>query len=140
MNARRVLFAAVLLLMMAGSRGPLLAHHSFSMFDMEKDVTYEGVVVEFMWINPHVHFILEVKPGSERDLRKPRTLRDGSGKPIDYDGNYVYNAGGYYGDGGCTTFRFFPRHGAYQRWMRWMSAVMSSLRSNVGPMPMIFAG
>lgn len=22
--------------------------------------------------------------------------------PYDYDGNYVYDAGGYYGDGGCT--------------------------------------
>jgi hypothetical protein len=62
MNARRVVFAA-LLLMMAGSGGPLVAHHSFSMFDIDKDVTYKGVVVEYMWINPHVHFILDVKPG-----------------------------------------------------------------------------
>jgi len=37
--------------------------------------------------------ILEVKPGSARDLRTPRTLRDGGGKPIDYDGNYVLDAG-----------------------------------------------
>src|SRR5205085_7690451 len=25
--------------------------------------------------------------------------------PYDYDGNYVYNAGGYYGDGGCTIIQ-----------------------------------
>ena len=37
--------------------------------------------------------ILEVKPGSDRDLRTPRTLRDSAGKPVDYDGNYVLDAG-----------------------------------------------
>ena len=62
MNARRVVFAAALL-MIAGSGGPLVAHHSFSMFDIEKDVTYQGVVLDYNWINPHVHFTLEVKPG-----------------------------------------------------------------------------
>ena len=25
--------------------------------------------------------------------------------PYDYDGNYVYNAGGYYGDGGCAIIQ-----------------------------------
>jgi hypothetical protein len=33
----------------------VLAHHSFSMFDMDKDVTYKGVVSEYKWVNPHVH-------------------------------------------------------------------------------------
>jgi aldose 1-epimerase len=37
--------------------------------------------------------ILEVKPGGERDFTAPRTLRDGAGKAIDYDGNYVLDAG-----------------------------------------------
>jgi aldose 1-epimerase len=37
--------------------------------------------------------ILEIKPGSERDFLTPRTLRDASGKPIDYDGNFVLDAG-----------------------------------------------
>jgi aldose 1-epimerase len=38
--------------------------------------------------------ILEVKAGSDRDLRAaPRTLRDASGKPVDYDGNFVLDAG-----------------------------------------------
>jgi hypothetical protein len=62
MNARRVVFAA-LLLMMAGSSRPLVAHHAFTMFDIQKDVTFQGVVVEYMWVNPHVHFIVDVKPG-----------------------------------------------------------------------------
>lgn len=37
--------------------------------------------------------IIEVTPGGERDLRKPRTLRRADGTPIDYDGNYVLDAG-----------------------------------------------
>lgn len=40
-----------------------LAHHSFAMFDMDKDVTYKGVVVEYTWVNPHVHITVDIKPG-----------------------------------------------------------------------------
>ena len=29
------------------------AHHSFAMFDLEKQVTVEGTVKEFQWTNPH---------------------------------------------------------------------------------------
>ena len=43
----------------------LLAHHSFAMFEMDKDVEYRGVVREWKWQNPHVHFTLDVtrRPG-----------------------------------------------------------------------------
>ena len=41
--------------------GPAAAHHSFGMFDMEKDVTYTGVVTEYKWANPHVHITVEIK-------------------------------------------------------------------------------
>ena len=47
--------------------GPLLAHHSFSMFEMTKDVTYTGTVVEYKWVNPHVHVTLQVDPGAGID-------------------------------------------------------------------------
>jgi hypothetical protein len=30
------------------------AHHSFAMFDFEKDQVIEGVVKEFQWTNPHI--------------------------------------------------------------------------------------
>lgn len=40
------------------------AHHSFSMFEMEKDVEYSGIVTEWKWQNPHVHFTMLVKAGS----------------------------------------------------------------------------
>src|SRR3954470_14766522 len=43
----------------------LAAHHSFAMFEMDKDVEYRGVVREWKWQNPHVHFIVDVtkQPG-----------------------------------------------------------------------------
>src|SRR5215471_11473640 len=44
--------------------GPLLAHHSFSMFEMSKDVSYTGTVVEYKWVNPHVHLTLQVDADS----------------------------------------------------------------------------
>ena len=39
---------------------PALAHHSFAMFELTKDVTYEGTVVEYRWENPHTHIIVKV--------------------------------------------------------------------------------
>ena len=36
------------------------AHHSFAMFEMDKDVEYRGIIREWKWQNPHVHFTLEV--------------------------------------------------------------------------------
>ena len=36
------------------------AHHSIAMFEMDKNVEYSGVVKEWKWQNPLVHFTLEV--------------------------------------------------------------------------------
>src|SRR4029453_7611102 len=36
------------------------AHHSFAMFDMDKNVEYQGVISEWKWQNPHVHFIVDI--------------------------------------------------------------------------------
>ena len=33
---------------------PVLAHHSFAMFDQSKAITLQGTVREFRWSNPHV--------------------------------------------------------------------------------------
>jgi hypothetical protein len=66
MNTRRAVFAAVLL-MIAGSSGSVVAHHSFSMFEMDKNVTYTGVIVEYKWNNPHVHFTIDIKPDTGVD-------------------------------------------------------------------------
>jgi hypothetical protein len=40
--------------------GPALAHHSFAMFDGSKLVTWEGVVKEYKWSNPHTHIVMVV--------------------------------------------------------------------------------
>lgn len=42
---------------------PAFAHHSFSMFSMDKSVTYKGKVVEYQWVNPHSHIVVKVDPG-----------------------------------------------------------------------------
>ena len=33
---------------------PAAAHHSFAMFDRDKNITMSGTVKEFEWTNPHV--------------------------------------------------------------------------------------
>jgi hypothetical protein len=33
--------------------GTTFGHHSFAMFDSEKEVVVEGIVREFQWTNPH---------------------------------------------------------------------------------------
>jgi hypothetical protein len=42
---------------------PLVAHHSFAMFEMERDVSYTGTITEVKWQNPHTHFTLRVDSG-----------------------------------------------------------------------------
>jgi len=59
---KRVLIILGLGAAIAATVVPALAHHSFAMFDMEKNVTYSGVVTEWKWQNPHVHFTILVKP------------------------------------------------------------------------------
>ena len=39
---------------------PALAHHSFAMFDREKEVTLTGTVREFQWTNPHAFIEVDV--------------------------------------------------------------------------------
>jgi uncharacterized protein DUF6152 len=41
---------------------PLLAHHSFTMFDMTKQITLVGTVTDFEWTNPHSYIEIDV-PG-----------------------------------------------------------------------------
>jgi Family of unknown function (DUF6152) len=67
-------FAALSVLAVAASFGmtpasPAYAHHSFAMFDQEKEQTITGVVKEFQWTNPHTWIQLMV----EED-----------GKPVEY--------------------------------------------------------
>jgi len=48
---------------------PAAAHHSFAMFEMDKSVEYRGVVTDWKWQNPHVHFTVLVKPAAATDAQ-----------------------------------------------------------------------
>jgi hypothetical protein len=43
-----------------GAAPPVLAHHSFTMFDMTKRITLAGTVTSFEWTNPHVYIEIDV--------------------------------------------------------------------------------
>lgn len=45
--------------------GSATAHHTFSMFDPDKEITLEGTVLEYRWKNPHTHIIISVPDESE---------------------------------------------------------------------------
>ena len=55
MTFRAVLGAAALTALVAG---PSIAHHSTSMFDMQKRVEVQGTVKDFRWTNPHSWLVL----------------------------------------------------------------------------------
>ena len=46
--------------------GAAEAHHSFSMFDQNKTVTWVGTVKEYNWRNPHTRITVEV-PKTSKD-------------------------------------------------------------------------
>ena len=49
-----------LMIAAAAAAPPASAHHSYAMFDVEKSVTIEGTVKQFMWTNPHSWIRLEM--------------------------------------------------------------------------------
>jgi hypothetical protein len=59
---RIAFFAALLAAAAAWVSSPAFAHHSFAMFDREKEVTLTGTVREFQWTNPHAFIEVDV-PG-----------------------------------------------------------------------------
>ena len=42
---------------------PAFAHHSFAMFDYNKEITITGAVKELQWTNPHIHLFVNVPDG-----------------------------------------------------------------------------
>ena len=58
---------------------PSLAHHSYSMFDMQKTVALQATVVRFKWQNPHAFIEIDAaaRRGSERwsiEMTSPNNL------------------------------------------------------------------
>ena len=56
MNRRAPMF----MLLLGAAVAPATAHHSFSMFDAQKEVVLTGTIKEFQWSNPHTWIHLEV--------------------------------------------------------------------------------
>jgi len=39
---------------------PVMAHHSFAMFEINKEIVIQGTVTEFQWTNPHTWIEMDV--------------------------------------------------------------------------------
>ena len=59
-----------------GATLPLLAHHSFTMFDMTKRITLNGAVTSFEWTNPHAY--IEIDAPDEKGAMKHWSIELGS--------------------------------------------------------------
>jgi hypothetical protein len=91
----RIAFAGVTALALAAGGTPQrsLAHHSFAMFDMSREVIVSGTVKQFQWTNPHAYIQVVAKDEAGRDVEwslemgapmylyargwRPRSLRAG---------------------------------------------------------------
>lgn len=62
MSTTTRVLAAIALLCANDAQG----HHSFAAFDLSRTWTWEGTVVEFQWVNPHVHIIVDVPSGATK--------------------------------------------------------------------------
>ena len=58
---------------------PVVAHHSFAMFDASKTMTVEGTVKEFQWTNPHSWIFLMVPDAGGQPVQWPIELGSPSG-------------------------------------------------------------
>jgi hypothetical protein len=85
MISKRI-FTSALLAIGAAVALPVLAHHSFAMFDQTKEVTLVGTVKEFQWTNPHAFIHVEVAQGAHSgtwdiELNSPNNLKRQGWKP-----------------------------------------------------------
>lgn len=60
MKTQRFVFSALLAGLLLGA-GPVIAHHSMSMYDLEHQITLPGIVTDFEWSNPHAQVFFDVK-------------------------------------------------------------------------------
>jgi len=60
----RAVVCAVAACAALGLARPVLAHHSFALFDHVHRITVTGTVVKFDWSNPHVYIHLAVPDGA----------------------------------------------------------------------------
>jgi hypothetical protein len=79
-NSKEVRLRALAGLVALATAGAAFAHHSFAMFDRDKEVVLKGTVHEFQWTNPHAFIEMDVpnaKGEAERwsiELNSPNNL------------------------------------------------------------------
>ena len=61
MKAKQILTVLFALSLLAPFAGVASAHHSVAGFDNKKEVNLKGTVVQFVWRNPHVLVVWDVK-------------------------------------------------------------------------------
>ncbi|MEL1249930.1 DUF6152 family protein [Aurantiacibacter gilvus] len=59
--------AAVVLALAVLAPMPGSAHHSYSMFDMQRTVVLDATVTQFRWSNPHAFIRADVRSGGETE-------------------------------------------------------------------------
>ncbi|MCZ6751455.1 MAG: DUF6152 family protein [Acidobacteria bacterium] len=63
MNSKQIVVIVVLVgLLMVSS--PLFAHHSMAMYDRSREVTFQGTVTKFRFVNPHTQILFDVEDGN----------------------------------------------------------------------------
>ena len=93
---------------------PALAHHSFAMFDMNKELKLNGTIRVFQWTNPHSYIQLMAKDASGKETEyslemgapmylyargwRPSTLKPGMQVTIAYHPLRSGKAGGVVSD------------------------------------------
>ena len=70
------LFASLLWCAAFAAAQPVLAHHSFAMFDTAKRLTMSGTVTSFEWTNPHAY--IEIDVPDEKGVTKHWSVELGS--------------------------------------------------------------
>lgn len=63
-----MILRAVVVVLSIACALPAFAHHSFSMFDAQKEIVLKGKVKEFQWSNPHTWIQLNVTDESGKTL------------------------------------------------------------------------
>ena len=53
-------FTAIIVLALGLAAGTAVAHHSFSVFNMQTEIEITGVVKEVQWTNPHIWIWVDV--------------------------------------------------------------------------------
>jgi hypothetical protein len=68
MNRRTKTWSLVGLAAAAAAATPAAAHHSFALFDAQKNMALEGQVKDFQWTNPHTWIQLIVVDASGKEV------------------------------------------------------------------------